>query len=192
MNDRIRAKEVRLIGSDGSQVGVVSIDEARRMSTEEGLDLLLLSEEATPPVCKLVDFGQFKYELRKKEKLARKGSKAQITKELKMSPKISDHDYNVRFNAGRKFLEKSYSVKLTIFFKGREMAHVEIGRAVLDRYLVDISEYGSQIGDVVRGARTLSVMIAPGGQKKKVAVAEETSKPEASPAKEGESANVKT
>lgn len=160
MNDRIRAKEVRLVDKSGSQVGIVTIEEARRLSEENGLDLLLMSPDANPPVCKLVDIGQFKYEQRKKDKQSKKG-KAQVTKELKMSPKISDHDYMVRLNSGKKFLDKKYVVKLTIFFKGRENARREFGEQLIQRYLDDIKEFGSAASDISFAPRAISVMINP-------------------------------
>ena len=123
-------------------MGVVSTEEALRMAEEQGLDLLAVSEDTVPPVCKIVDFGHFKYEQQKKEKLSKKGSKNQSTKELKFSPKISDHDYQTRLSHGRKFLEKGHKIKMTIFFKGREFHHPELGIGIANRYLEDTKDLG--------------------------------------------------
>ena len=121
-------------------MGVLPLIEAKSIAKEKGLDVLLVTEDSKPPVCKLINFGQFKYEQQKKERRARKNSKAQVLKELKLSPKISEHDYQVRINSCLKFLKKSYNVKLTVQFKGRENARTEIGRDLLIRFLEDIKD----------------------------------------------------
>lgn len=161
LNERIRAKEVRLIDENGKQVGVVSIQAALTQAQETGLDLLLVSEAATPPVCKLVNYGQYKYQLRKKEKQARRITKAQVVKELKMRPRISEHDFQVRVNRGIEFLQKGHKIKLTIAFRGREIIHPELGRQVLDRYLVAVKEIGSIEGSVISSNRMLFASINP-------------------------------
>ncbi len=161
LNHQIRASEVRLIGADGSQVGVVRIDDALRQAETDGLDLLLVSPEAKPPVCKIVDFGQYRYEQQKKEKNAKKGSRGNVIKELKLSPKISEHDYQVRVTNGKKFLEKGYKVKATVVFKGREITHPELGRGVMERYIEDLKELGQAESSVVQAGRTLTMVIGP-------------------------------
>lgn len=140
INEKIRLAEVRLIDSDGAQVGVVSSEQARSLAKERGLDLVLISEAANPPVCKVIDYGQFMYQQKKKDKLNKKSS--QVVKEIKMSPKISAHDYQVRLNRGLDFLKKKYKIKLTIFFRGREIVHQDLGRTLIKRFLDDISEFG--------------------------------------------------
>jgi len=145
----------------------MSIEQARQSAAEVELDLLLVSSETDPPVCKVVDFGRYKYKQRKKERLAKKGSKAQVIKELKMSPKISDNDYQVRVNLGRKFLTKGYNIKLLIFFKGREIAHQGLGQVILERYLEDVKDLGAPIGEMDKGQRNLYIMISPGQAKEK-------------------------
>ncbi|NQY74731.1 MAG: translation initiation factor IF-3 [Candidatus Margulisbacteria bacterium] len=161
LNEKIRVPEVRLIGDDGNQLGVVKIEEAKRLAEEKGLDLLLVSKEAKPPVCRIVEFGQYRHEQQKKEKKAKKGVRNYVLKELKMSPKISDHDYTVRVNLGRKFLTKGFNVKLTIFFKGREAAHPELGQTLLTRYLEDMKEFCSTNGDISRTRRMITAIITP-------------------------------
>lgn len=160
-NQHIKAKEVRIIGSQGEQLGVMPIQRALDLATTEKLDLLLISDQANPPVCKIVDFGQFRYQQQKKEKLVKKNTRAQVTKELKLSPKISDHDYNVRLKSGIKFLQKGYLIKVAVFFKGREMSHPELGKDLLNRYKEDIKEYGEITTTLTQGHRTLYVVINP-------------------------------
>jgi translation initiation factor IF-3 len=159
VNDRIKAKQVRLIDESGHQFGVINIEEARKVSADKGLDLVLISETSDPPVCKLVNYGQFMYHQKKKEKQSKKSS--QVTKELKMSPKISEHDYQVRVNHGLKFLGKRYKLKLTIFFRGREIMHSELGYDLANRYIDAIKEIGTAESAPARTGRSLTVMISP-------------------------------
>jgi translation initiation factor IF-3 len=150
---------VRLIGPEGEQLGVTSIEDARNISSQKQLDLVLISENSTPPVCKLIDYGQFLYKQKKKEKQSKKTS--QIIKEIKMSPKISDHDYTVRLNKSKKFLEKKYKIKVNIFFRGREIVHNELGFKLIQRFIGDISELGSAESDPQRNGRSIIVILAP-------------------------------
>lgn len=159
VNDSIQAKEVRLVEESGHQFGVVNMQDARKISEDKGLDLVLISENTVPPVCKLVNYGQFMYQQKKKEKQNKKG--AQVTKELKMSPKISEHDYQVRVNQGLKFLGKRYKVKLTIFFRGREVVHSELGYDLAERYIQAIKEIGTAESNPMKTGRSLTVMISP-------------------------------
>ena len=159
INDRILAKEVRLIDDKGQQLGVVSIEKALEAASSRGLDLLLISETATPPVCKLVNYGQFMYHQKKKDKQSKKS--AQVTKELKMSPKISEHDYQVRVNQGVKFLQKRNKLKLTIFFRGREIMHSELGYELANKYIEAVKEAGTPEGGPAKTGRSLTVMISP-------------------------------
>lgn len=152
---------MRIIGVDGEQVGVLPIEKAIDMAKAQDLDLLLISDQAIPPVCKIVNFGQFRYQQQKKEKKAKKNTKTQVIKELKLTPKISDHDYNVRLKNGIKFLQKGYLIKIAVFFKGREMSHPEIGKDLLNRYKEDIKEYGDVSTSLTQGHRTLYFVINP-------------------------------
>ena len=124
INDQIRAKEVRVIGIDGEQLGVMSIQDARNVADEEGVDLVMIAPTAKPPVCRVVDYGKFKYEQLRKEKEAKKKQKTVEIKEIRLSPNIDTNDLNTKVNAARKFLEKGNRVKVTLRFRGREMAHM--------------------------------------------------------------------
>ena len=132
-NGDITAPQVRLIGADGSQVGVVSLPEAMRMAEDKGLDLVEVSPKADPPVCKLLDLGKYKYVAQKKANEARKRQKTFDVKEVKMRPGIEDHDYKVKMRSMTRFLGEGDKVKVTIRFRGRELAHPEIGQRLLDR-----------------------------------------------------------
>jgi translation initiation factor IF-3 len=121
----------------------------------------LISSATDPPVCKIIDYGQHMYEQQKKDKLNKKGAKGQVLKELKMSPKISIHDYMVRVNSAKKFLAKGYKIKLSIFFKGREITHVELGYVLIDRYLKDLIDCGVPVAGVSRTGKMLTCMINP-------------------------------
>lgn len=136
-------RQVRLIGADGEQVGVVGIDEALRMAEEAGLDLIEISPNAEPPVCKILDFGKYKYEMQKKAAEARKKQKVIDLKEIKLRPTIEDHDYAVKMRSARRFLEEGDKVKVTLRFRGREMAHLDLGMKVMAKFrdeLMDIAK----------------------------------------------------
>jgi translation initiation factor IF-3 len=140
VNEDIDVDNVRLIDADGSQVGVVSIAEAQEMADEAGLDLVEISPHADPPVCKVLDYGKYKYEAQKKANEARKKQKIIEVKEIKMRPGIEEHDYQVKMRSVRKFIGNGDKVKMTIRFRGREMAHQELGLRVLDRVREDLDE----------------------------------------------------
>lgn len=142
INEQIRDKEVRLIGEDGEQLGVVSVKEAMSKAEEAGLDLVKIAPTAKPPVCKIVDYGKFKYEQTRKEKEAKKKQKVIEVKEIRLSPNIDTNDLNTKMNAARKFLTKGDKVKITLRFRGREMAHMASSKHILDdiaEALADIS-----------------------------------------------------
>ncbi len=147
LNEAIRAREVRLIDETGQNIGVVSRAEALERATQVSLDLVEISPEAEPPVCKILDYGKFKYQEQKKAAEARKNQKIVEIKEIKMRPSIDDHDYDVKMRAIRKFFEEGDKVKVTLRFRGREMAHQELGYQVLQRVkteLVDLSKVESE------------------------------------------------
>ena len=133
MNTEIEAKSVRLVDADGEMVGVVSLREALDMAVEVGLDLVEVSPNADPPVCKILDFGKYKYEIQKKKNEARKKQKVIDIKEIKLRPNIDDNDYNIKMRNMRQFLTDGDKVKVTLRFRGREMAHQDLGVKVLDR-----------------------------------------------------------
>jgi translation initiation factor IF-3 len=142
VNDRIRAPEIRLIGAEGENIGVVHPAKAMALAEEAGLDLVEISPNATPPVCKIMDFGKFKYEQQKRESEARKKQKVIEVKEVKFRPNTDTHDYDVKLRNVIKFLEKGDKVKVTLRFRGREMAHQNLGRELLQRVAEDVKELG--------------------------------------------------
>ena len=134
INEQIRDKEIRLIGEDGEQVGVISVKEALAMAQEAELDLVMISPNAKPPVCKIVDYGKFRYEQMRREKEAKKKQKVTEVKEIRLSPNIDANDLNTKANQARKFLVKGDKVKVSLRFRGREMAHVNVGKEILDQF----------------------------------------------------------
>ncbi len=142
VNDRIRDDEVRLIGADGENVGVVSGRKGQELAEEAGLDLVEISPNAKPPVCKIMDYGKFKYETQKREAEARKKQKIIEVKEVKFRPNTDTHDYDVKMRNVFKFLEGGDKVKVTLRFRGREMAHQDLGRNLLERIAADTEGFG--------------------------------------------------
>ena len=140
INEQIRDREVRLTGADGSQLGIMSAKEAMFKAQEAGLDLVKIAPQAKPPVCKIIDYGKYKYELARKEKEARKKQKTIDVKEVRLSPNIDTNDLNTKVNAARKFLSKGDRVKVTLRFRGREMAHMHSSRHVLDDFAEQLKD----------------------------------------------------
>ena len=140
VNEAIRVREVRLVSQDGEQLGIVPTHEALRIARERGLDLVEVAAQAKPPVCRLMDYSRWKYEQAKRAKEARKKQKVQDVKEIKMRPTIDDHDFDVKARACERFLTDGDKVKATIMFRGREMAHLDIGQRVLERLLERVKD----------------------------------------------------
>ena len=140
INEQIRDKEVRLIGPDGAQMGIMSAREAMLNAQEAGLDLVKIAPQAKPPVCKIIDYGKYKYELARKEKEARKKQKIIDVKEVRLSPNIDTNDLKTKVNAARKFLSKGDRVKVTLRFRGREMAHMHSSKHVLDDFAEQLKD----------------------------------------------------
>ena len=140
INEQIRDREVRLIGADGSQLGIMSSREAMRLAEEAGLDLVKIAPTAKPPVCKIVDYGKFKYEQVRKEKEARKKQRTIEIKEIRLSPNIDTNDLNTKINAARKFLTKGDKVKVTLRFRGREIAHMNNSKHILDDFAKELAD----------------------------------------------------
>jgi len=166
LNQHIRAENVKLILDDGTQV-VLSKDEALARARDEGLDLFLVSPNSEPPVAKILDYGHYRYEKEKKQKDAHKKSnnKSNVLKELKLTPRIGQHDFDVRLRHGRVFLGKGYKVKLTVFFKGREGTHPELGHALIAEYLEKIADLGWTDSPTLTPGllgRQMSIVIVPG------------------------------
>lgn len=161
INDRIRSPEIRLIGADGENVGVVTPARALQMAEEAGLDLVEISPTAEPPVCKIMDFGKFKYETQKREAEARKKQKIIEIKEIKFRPGTDTHDYDVKMRSVFKFLEEGDKVKVTLRFRGREMAHQDLGLELLKRVEADVAEVGKIESFPRLEGRQMVMMIGP-------------------------------
>ena len=140
INEQIRDKEIRLIGENGEQLGLMSARDAMKMAEDAGLDLVKIAPTAKPPVCKIVDYGKYKYEQIRKEKEAKKKQKVIEIKEIRLSPNIDTNDLNTKINAARKFLTKGDKVKITLRFRGREMAHMNSSRHILDDFAQSLSD----------------------------------------------------
>ena len=140
INEQIRDKEVRLIGEDGEQLGIISTKEAMRLAREAELDLVKIAPTAKPPVCKIIDYGKFRYEQARKDKEAKKKQKVIDIKEVRLSPNIDTNDLNTKVNAARKFLTKGDRVKVTLRFRGREMAHMSSSKQILDVFAEKLAD----------------------------------------------------
>ncbi len=140
INEQIRDKEVRLIGEEGQQLGIMSAREALSLAEEAGLDLVKIAPTANPPVCKIIDYGKYKYEQMRKEKEAKKKQKVIEIKEIRLSPNIDTNDLNTKINSARKFLTKGDRVKVTLRFRGREMAHMNNSKHILDDFAESLSD----------------------------------------------------
>ncbi len=140
INEEIRDKEVRLIGKEGQQLGIMSARDAQKLADQEGLDLVKIAPQAKPPVCKIVDYGKFRYEQARKEKEAKKKQKIVEIKEIRLSPNIDTNDLNTKVTAARKFLTKGDRVKVTLRFRGREMAHMNNSKHILDDFAQSLSD----------------------------------------------------
>lgn len=140
INEQIRDKEVRLIGENGEQLGIMSIKEAMRMAREADLDLVKIAPNAKPPVCKIIDYGKFRYEQMRRDKEAKKKQKVTEVKEIRLSPNIDSNDLNTKANHARKFLSKGDKVKVSLRFRGREMSHVNVGKQILDTFFEKLED----------------------------------------------------
>ena len=140
INEQIRDREIRLIGEDGQQLGIMSSREAMKIAREAELDLVKIAPQAKPPVCKIIDYGKYRYELARKEKEAKKKQKVIEIKEVRLSPNIEDNDLNTKVSAAKKFLEKGNKVKVTLRFRGREMAHMASSKHILDDFAKMLEE----------------------------------------------------
>ena len=166
INDRIRVPEVRLVGPDGQQVGIVSIQDALRLAQESDLDLVEIAPTSRPPVAKLMDYGKFKYESAMKAREARKNQAHTIIKEMKLRPKIDPHDYETKKGHVVRFLNAGDKVKITIMFRGREQSRPELGRRLLDRLAADVEELGFVEFAPKQDGRNMIMVLGP--RKKKV------------------------
>lgn len=161
VNNQINVPQVRLVREDGTMVGVVSTREAINMAADAGLDLVEVSPNATPPVCKILDLGKFKYEEQKRKNEARKKQKVIEVKEIKLRPGIDTHDYDVKMRSIHRFLEEGDKVKITMRFRGREMAHQELGAKVLDRVKTDLDAIAKVESAPKMEGRQMIMVISP-------------------------------
>jgi translation initiation factor IF-3 len=177
VNEEIRAPEVLLIDDQGVKLGVIPTREALKLAEERLLDLVEVAPQATPPVCRIMDYGKYKYQIQKRDKDARKKQKVQTVKEMKMRPKIDEHDYNFKVRAIRSFLESGHRVKVSVFFRGREMAFLDRGKAVLVKVEKDVAEYGKVEVEPRMEGRYMRMMVAPLASAKKPLPKDEAVKP---------------
>jgi translation initiation factor IF-3 len=161
INDRIRARQVRLIGAGGEQLGVKPLPEALNIARESGLDLVEVAANTDPPVCKIMDFGKYKYEQDQRRKESRKKASNVVIKEMKFRPKIDSHDYDTKMKHVERFLEEGSKVKLTIMFRGREMAHPELGRKILEKVAERVAEIAVIESHPKQDGRNMTMVLNP-------------------------------
>ena len=161
LNEEINDREIRLIGEDGEQLGIMSSDEALNIADERGLDLVKISPQAVPPVCKLMNYGKFRFEQSKREKEAKKNQHVVEIKEIRMSPGIDVGDFNTKLKNAQKFLADGNRVKVSVRFRGREMAHTEIGKTLLEKFAEQCAEVSTMEKSAKMEGRNMSVFLAP-------------------------------
>ena len=161
LNEDIRDSEIRLIGSTGEQLGIMSAAQAQRIADEQGLDLVKISPQATPPVCKLMDYGKFRFEQGKREKEAKKNQHVVEIKEIRMSPGIDVGDFNIKLKNAQKFLADGNRVKVSVRFRGREMAHTDIGKDLLVRFAEQCAEVATLDKEPKLEGRSMSIFLSP-------------------------------
>ena len=161
VNEQIRFKEVRLVSDTGEMFGIMSSDDAQKLAEQRNLDLVLIAPTANPPVCKLIDYGKFMFERAKKEKEMKKNQKIVEIKEIRMTPKIEDHDFSFKVKNATRFLQEGNKVKASIRFRGREMAHMNLGEKVLVEFIEALKDCGSTDSRPKVEGRNMSVMINP-------------------------------
>ena len=159
MNEEITSSEVRLISEDGEQLGVVSIEVALEKAREVGLDLIEVGPNTKPPVCKILDYGKLKYEEKKKQQLSKKKQHVIKVKEIRLRPRIDDHDLMTKLNHGRKFLQDGSKLKVTLMFRGREMARVDLGKIVMEKVLEELSDVAEVEKDIPLEGRRMSMIL---------------------------------
>ncbi|MBI3757072.1 MAG: translation initiation factor IF-3 [Deltaproteobacteria bacterium] len=161
INQQIRAREVRVIEADGKQSGIMPLGEALRLAESKEFDLVEVSPTATPPVCRIMDYGKFRYLQKKKVQESRKNQTQVLVKEVKLGSRTSEHDIDFKVNHIRRFLEKKQRVKVSVLFRGREITHPEIGREMLDKVVEKVQDIGSLDGQARMEGRNMSVLVVP-------------------------------
>ena len=168
INDKIRARQIRVIDEEGEQLGIMAPQDGLRMAEERGLDLVEVAPNADPPVCRLIDYGKYRYQQTKRAKESKKHQHTVTVKEIKYRPKISDHDFDFKTNHIKEFLEEGNKVKITIMFRGREMAHPEFGRQLLERVLDDVKDMIVEEPTAAHApmeGRNMTIRLAPSSKK---------------------------
>ena len=160
MNEKITAKEVRLISVDGEQLGIVPTEQALDRAQEDGLDLMEVSPNADPPVCRILNFGKLKYEEKKKIQINKKKQHVIKLKEIRLRPRIEDHDLMTKLNMGKKFLNDGCKLKITLIFRGRELSRIDLGKDVMDRVIEELSEVAEVEKDIPLEGRRMSVVLS--------------------------------
>jgi translation initiation factor IF-3 len=161
MNEKIRAKEVRLIGKDGENIGIIETQKALKMAYDEDLDLVVISPNQAPPVAKILNYGKYKYELEKKAKEAKKKQHTVEIKEVQLTPQIGGHDMDTKARAAQKFLEAGNKVKVGVRFRGRQMTHIEVGQEVMDKFIALLSDYANIEKPSAMEGRWMYAILAP-------------------------------
>ena len=161
INEAIRDAEIRVIDADGSQLGIMSADKALEMAASKNLDLVKIAPQATPAVCRIMDYGKYKFEQSKREKETKKNQKVISIKEIRLSLGIDSHDFNTKLNQTIKFLSSGNKVKVSIRFRGREMAHTELGKQLMDKFLEGVKEVGAADKQPKMEGRSMAVVISP-------------------------------
>ena len=175
VNERIRVPQVRVIGEDGSQIGVLPVREALSLAQSKSLDLVEVAPMSRPPVCRIMDYGKFKYEQNRRARKAKKKQHQMQLKEVKMRPKIEEHDYGFKIQHAREFLQERDKVKLTVTFRGREIAHQDLGHKIIQRAIADLAELSTVESPPRSEGRTLTAVLMPKPSKPAI-------KPEGAPA----------
>jgi len=160
-NERIRVPQVRLIGPDGNQLGVVSIQKAQELANQYELDLVEVAASANPPVCRIIDYSKFKYDQEKKEREAKKHQKQGRLKEIRLKPNIDSHDFETKVKQAISFLKRKDKVKVNLFFRGRQMEHLDLGRKILDKFIIDTQNDGQIEKEPTLEGRIMSFVVAP-------------------------------
>jgi translation initiation factor IF-3 len=166
VNEAIRAREVRLVGDKGQQLGVMPLIQAREVARKQSLDIVEVAATAVPPVCRLLDYGKYKYEQAKKERQARRSQKIALLKEVRMRPKIGDHDFEAKARLAKKLLEGGDKVKVSILFRGREITHPDIGLRLLNRMAESVKEASSLERQPLMDGRRMVMILAPAATRK--------------------------
>lgn len=161
INERIRVPQVRLIGPDGSQLGIMSTQKAQEVADQHELDLVEVAPSANPPVCRVIDFSKFKYDQEKKEREAKKHQKQSRLKEIRLKPNIDSHDFDTKVKQAIAFLKKKDKVKINLFFRGRQMVHLDLGRKILDKFIIDTQNDGQVEKAPSLEGRIMSFVVTP-------------------------------